>query len=96
MVFQRQLDLLVALTALSDRCDYPTLSTLIQTSSLCSSHHHAVIHAKSSNFRKIHKIVSGLVQRIVTRDPVRLRDPAQLCIHLLNPLCVGLSYKELT
>ncbi|CAI4230941.1 unnamed protein product [Auanema sp. JU1783] len=81
----RQLDLLVSLVSISDRCDAAALHDLLQCVSLCNSQHHAIVHAKSR-----------LIQRIVTRDPVRLRDPQQICIHLLNPLCIGLSQKELT
>ncbi|CAB3410907.1 unnamed protein product [Caenorhabditis bovis] len=81
----RQLDLLACLAALSDRCDANTLTQLLQSVSLCSAHHPVIIHAKSR-----------IVQRIVTRDPVRLKDAHQVCIHLLNPLVIGLACKELS
>ncbi|GMT27099.1 hypothetical protein PFISCL1PPCAC_18396, partial [Pristionchus fissidentatus] len=81
----RQLDLLAALAALSDRCDPVALQQLTTCVSLCSAHHPVIIHAKSR-----------LVQRVVTRDGSRLRDPAHVCFHLLNPLVVGLASRELS
>ncbi|PAV85648.1 hypothetical protein WR25_08255 isoform D [Diploscapter pachys] len=80
----RQLDLLAALAALSDRCDPNSLQQLLTGVSLCSSHHPVIIHAKSR-----------IVQRIVTRDPVRLRDSQLVCVHLLNPLVIGLANRDL-
>ncbi|VDM83730.1 unnamed protein product [Strongylus vulgaris] len=80
----RQLDLLAGLASLSDRCDTASLQQLLSCVSLCSAHHPVIIHAKSR-----------LVQRIVTRDPVRMKDASQVCVHLLNPLVIGLSCKEL-
>ncbi|VDO22936.1 unnamed protein product, partial [Haemonchus placei] len=81
----RQLDLLAGLAALSDRCDAASIQQLLSCVSLCSAHHPVIIHAKSR-----------LVQRIVTRDPVRMKDASQVCVHLLNPLVIGLSCKELS
>ncbi|PAV85646.1 hypothetical protein WR25_08255 isoform A [Diploscapter pachys] len=81
----RQLDLLAALAALSDRCDPNSLQQLLTGVSLCSSHHPVIIHAKSR-----------IVQRIVTRDPVRLRDSQLVCVHLLNPLVIGLANRDLS
>ncbi|CAD6186095.1 unnamed protein product [Caenorhabditis auriculariae] len=81
----RQLDLLATLAQLSDRCDNASLQQLMQCVSLCSAHHPVIIHAKSR-----------IVQRIVTRDPVRMRDAQQVCVHLLNPLVIGLSCRELS
>ncbi|CAJ0595984.1 unnamed protein product [Cylicocyclus nassatus] len=81
----RQLDLLAGLASLSDRCDTASLQQLLSCVSLCSAHHPVIIHAKSR-----------LVQRIVTRDPIRMKDASQVCVHLLNPLVIGLSCKELS
>ncbi|KAE9420686.1 hypothetical protein Angca_006395, partial [Angiostrongylus cantonensis] len=83
-VVQRQLDLLAGLASLSDRCDASALPQLLSCVSLCSAHHPVIIHAKSR-----------LVQRIVTGDPVRIKDASQICVHLLNPLVIGLSCREL-
>ncbi|KAF8368684.1 hypothetical protein PRIPAC_86513, partial [Pristionchus pacificus] len=81
----RQLDLLAALAALSDRCDPAALQQLTTCVSLCSAHHPVIIHAKSR-----------LVQRVVTRDGSRLKDPPHVCFHLLNPLVVGLASRDLS
>ncbi|CAI5439456.1 unnamed protein product [Caenorhabditis angaria] len=81
----RQLDLLASLASLSDRCDAVNLIQLLQCVSLCSAQHPVIIHAKSR-----------IVQRIVTRDPVRMRDAQQVCVHLLNPLVIGLACKDLS
>uniref|UniRef100_F1KT27 SCY1-like protein 2 n=1 Tax=Ascaris suum TaxID=6253 RepID=F1KT27_ASCSU len=81
----RQLDVLACIGALSDRCDWNTLKVLIPCVSICNMHHHAVIHAKSR-----------LVQRIITCDASRLRDRSLICVHLLNPLTLGLALKELS
>uniref|UniRef100_A0A915C377 Protein kinase domain-containing protein n=1 Tax=Parascaris univalens TaxID=6257 RepID=A0A915C377_PARUN len=81
----RQLDVLACIGALSDRCDWNTLKVLIPCVSICSMHHHAVIHAKSR-----------LVQRIITCDASRLRDRSLICVHLLSPLTLGLALKELS
>ncbi|KAF1770000.1 hypothetical protein GCK72_001817 [Caenorhabditis remanei] len=80
----RQLDLLAALSALSDRCDVANIPQLFICISLCNSHHPVVVHAKSR-----------IVQRLVMRDPNRLKDAQLFCIHLLNPLVTGLACKDL-
>ncbi|KJH43989.1 hypothetical protein DICVIV_09991 [Dictyocaulus viviparus] len=85
MIVRRQLDLLAGLASLSDRCDAASLLQLLSCVSLCSAHHPVIIHAKSR-----------LVQRIVTYDPLRMKDASQVCVHLLNPLVIGLSCKELS
>ncbi|PIO77228.1 putative D-tyrosyl-tRNA(Tyr) deacylase [Teladorsagia circumcincta] len=51
---------------------------------------------QASLFMYNDSISAGLVQRIVTRDPVRMKDASQVCVHLLNPLVIGLSCKELS
>lgn len=40
--------------------------------------------------------IIGLVQRIITCDASRLRDRSLICVHLLNPLTLGLALKELS
>ncbi|CAJ0576069.1 unnamed protein product, partial [Mesorhabditis spiculigera] len=76
----RQLDLLVALAALSDKCDSLSLPHLISSVVICNSTHPVIIHAKSR-----------LVQRVVTRDPSRLRNPMDVATHLLAPLVSGIA-----
>lgn len=46
----RQLDLLAALAALSDRCDVSSIVHLFGCISLCNSSHPVIVHAKSSEF----------------------------------------------
>ncbi|NP_001335518.1 Protein kinase domain-containing protein [Caenorhabditis elegans] len=81
----RQLDLLAALAALSDRCDVSSIVHLFGCISLCNSSHPVIVHAKSR-----------IVQRLVMRDPNRLKDSQLLSIHLLNPLVNGLACKDLS
>lgn len=81
----RQIDLLVAIAHLSDRCDSPTLHYLLTVSSVCSTLHPAIVHSKSR-----------LVQRILTCDVSRLRDPLVIAHHLLNPLVLGLALPEMS
>uniref|UniRef100_A0A8R1E3X0 Protein kinase domain-containing protein n=3 Tax=Caenorhabditis japonica TaxID=281687 RepID=A0A8R1E3X0_CAEJA len=82
---QRQLDLLAAVASLSDRCDANSLAQLFHCVSLCNSTHPVIVHAKSR-----------IVQRLVTRDPNRLKDAHLFCVHLLNPLVMGLACKDLS
>uniref|UniRef100_A0A183CNQ1 Rho-GAP domain-containing protein n=2 Tax=Globodera pallida TaxID=36090 RepID=A0A183CNQ1_GLOPA len=81
----RQIDLLVAVAHLSDRCDAQTLHYLLTVASVCSTLHPAIVHSKSR-----------LVQRILTCDVSRLRDPLVIAHHLLNPLVLGLALPELS
>uniref|UniRef100_A0A914DXT5 Uncharacterized protein n=1 Tax=Acrobeloides nanus TaxID=290746 RepID=A0A914DXT5_9BILA len=81
----RQIDLLVAISHLSDRCDGPTLQSLLLVAARCSAIHPAIVHSKSR-----------LVQRILTCDVGRLSDPIIITHHLLNPLILGLALPELS
>ncbi|VDM23961.1 unnamed protein product [Toxocara canis] len=81
----RQMDVLACIGALSDRCDWNMLQSLIATISICNMQHHAIIHAKSR-----------LVQRMLTCDASRLRDRTVICTHLLSPLTLGLALNELS
>ncbi|KAI6202819.1 Protein kinase domain-containing protein [Aphelenchoides besseyi] len=81
----RQIDLLVAISHLSDRCDVATLNHLLSVVSLCNKVHPAIVHSKSR-----------LVQRILTCDITRLRNPSAMTEHLLSPLIAGLSLNELS
>ncbi|UMM13833.1 hypothetical protein L5515_001913 [Caenorhabditis briggsae] len=81
----RQLDLLAALAALSDRCDVANVALLFGCISLCNSTHSVIVHAKSR-----------IAQRLVMRDPNRLKDAQLMCVHLLNPLVTGLACDDLS
>uniref|UniRef100_A0A914MY58 Protein kinase domain-containing protein n=1 Tax=Meloidogyne incognita TaxID=6306 RepID=A0A914MY58_MELIC len=81
----RQIDLLVAIGHLSDRCDTQTLQYLLTLSSVCSTLHPAIVHSKSR-----------LVQRILTCDVSRFSDPLVIAHHLLNPLVLGLALPEIS
>ncbi|KAI1728401.1 protein kinase domain-containing protein [Ditylenchus destructor] len=81
----RQIDLLVAVAHLSDRCDIATLHYLLTVASICNALHPAIVHSKSR-----------LVQRILTYDVSRLQDPLVVAHHLLNPLVLGLALPELS
>ncbi|KAE9556277.1 hypothetical protein FO519_000460 [Halicephalobus sp. NKZ332] len=81
----RQVELLIAVAHLSDRCDAPTLQYLLTVSSVCNSLHPSIVHSKSR-----------LVQRILHTDVSRLTDPLIITHHLLNPLILGLALPELT
>uniref|UniRef100_A0A914R723 Protein kinase domain-containing protein n=1 Tax=Panagrolaimus davidi TaxID=227884 RepID=A0A914R723_9BILA len=82
---QRQVELLVAVAHLSDRCDSATLQYLLTVSSVCNSLHPSIVHSKSR-----------LVQRILHTDVSRLTDPLVITHHLLNPLILGLALPEMT
>ncbi|KAL7076840.1 hypothetical protein ACQ4LE_004140 [Meloidogyne hapla] len=81
----RQIDLLVAIGHLSDRCDTQTLHYLLTLTSVCSTLHPAIVHSKSR-----------LVQRILTCDVSRFSDPLVIAHHLLNPLVLGLALPEIS
>ncbi|KAF7638928.1 Protein kinase domain-containing protein, partial [Meloidogyne graminicola] len=80
-----QIDLLVAIGYLSDRCDTQTLQYLLTLTSVCSTLHPAIVHSKSR-----------LVQRILTCDVSRFNDPLIIAHHLLNPLVLGLALPEIS
>ncbi|KAH7715611.1 Protein kinase [Aphelenchoides avenae] len=84
-VFLSQIDLLVTIGHLSDRCDSATLHSLLAVASVCSALHPAIVHSKSR-----------LVQRILTCDVSRLRDTQIISNHLLNPLVLGLALPEMS
>ncbi|CAD5206773.1 unnamed protein product [Bursaphelenchus okinawaensis] len=81
----RQIDLLVAIAHLSDRCDSLTMYNLLSVASICTKHHPAIVHSKSR-----------LVQRIITCDVGRLKDTNVITTHLLTPLASGLALPELS
>uniref|UniRef100_A0A915DEV7 Protein kinase domain-containing protein n=1 Tax=Ditylenchus dipsaci TaxID=166011 RepID=A0A915DEV7_9BILA len=81
----RQIDLLVTIAHLSDRCDIATLHYLLTVATVCNALHPAIVHSKSR-----------LVQRILTCDVSRLQDPLVIAHHLLNPLVLGLALPELS
>ena len=97
---QRQVELLVAVAHLSDRCDAPTLQYLLTVSSICNSLHPSIVHSKSrkSPTSRVYKDLEhlGLVQRILHTDVSRLSDPLVISHHLLNPLILGLALPEMT
>ena len=49
----RQVELLIAVAHLSDRCDAPTLQYLLTVSSVCSSLHPSIVHSKSSKLSNL-------------------------------------------
>ncbi|KAK0424804.1 hypothetical protein QR680_008864 [Steinernema hermaphroditum] len=81
----RQLEFLVAIGKLSDRCDSAMLQQLLTCVEMCEARHPAVIHS-----------ISRIVQRIVTFEPYRLNDPGMISFHLLGPLVLGVSLPELS
>ncbi|TKR94381.1 hypothetical protein L596_008670 [Steinernema carpocapsae] len=81
----RQLEFLVAVRKLSDRCDSAMLQQLLTSVEMCEVRHPAVIHS-----------ISRIVQRIVTFEAHRLNDPGMISFHLLGPLVLGVSLPELS